>query len=186
MPHIDLQNDLPGMRSLLAYRPEIAGPLGDLTNVLLRTSDDLSRADRELIATYVSNLNECLYCTRSHAEIAVCYLGGDRSKVDQVRKDYNTALIPEKLKTLLHIAGKVQQGGGYVRPEDIDNARNAGASDRNIHDTVLIAAAFCLYNRYVDGLATVTPEDLSTYPPRARQVAEHGYGGHIYQEKQPV
>ncbi len=186
MPHIQLNNDLPGIRGLLAYGPETAEPLGELADILLRTSDSLSRADRELIATYVSGLNDCFYCSQSHAEIAICYLGGDRQTVEQVRKDYRQASLTEKLKTLLQIAGKVQQGGRQVLTEDIDNAKASGASDKDIHDTVLIAAAFCLFNRYVDGLAAVTPEDLSSYPPRAKQVAEKGYGGHIFQQQQPA
>jgi len=80
----------------------------------------------------------------------------------------------------LQIAGKVQQSGKTVTPDDIDNARDHGATDKDIHDTVLIAAAFCMFNRYVDGLASNTPIDLSTYPLRAKQVAENGYGSHIY------
>lgn len=183
MPHINLDNDLPGMRGLLAYRPDTAAPLGELADILLRSSDSLSRADRELIGTYVSELNHCFYCAESHAQIAVCYLGGDTGTVDQVRHDFRNAPVSEKLKALLVLAGKVQKGGRSVEPADVESARAAGATDKDIHDTVLIAAAFCLFNRYVDGLAATTPADLSTYPPRAREVAERGYGGHIYQKK---
>jgi alkylhydroperoxidase/carboxymuconolactone decarboxylase family protein YurZ len=106
--------------------------------------------------------------------------------VNQVRENYSTAPISEKLKALLQIAEKVQQSGKAVTPADISNARKYDATDRDIHDTVLIAAAFCTFNRYVDGLAANTPTDLSTYPPRAKQVAENGYGSHIYAGKQPV
>jgi len=86
----------------------------------------------------------------------------------------------------LNIAGKVQKGGKHVTEDDIARAKQQGATDKDIHDTVLIAAAFCLFNRYVDGLGATTPTDLSTYPPRAKQVAEGGYGSHIYSTKQPV
>jgi len=86
----------------------------------------------------------------------------------------------------LQIAGKVQKGGKFVTAEDIEKARGQGATDKDIHDTVLIAAAFCMFNRYVDGLAANTPTDLSTYPPRARQVAEKGYGNHIFSTNQPT
>jgi uncharacterized peroxidase-related enzyme len=180
MPHIELGNDLPGIRGLMAFRPETAEPLGVLAEALLRDTDGLSPAERELIATRVSWLNDCFYCHNSHGAIACIYLDGDSGLVDQVRRDFEHAPIPEKLKALLAIASKVQQGGKAVRPEDIGRARDAGATDKDIHDTVLIAAVFCLYNRYVDGLAASTPTDLSTYPPRARQVAERGYGRHIY------
>ena len=180
MPYIEVNNDYPGIRGLMAFRPETAGPLGELANILLRDTDGLSRAERELIATHVSYLNDCFYCHHSHGEIATCYLDGNRDLVDQVRKDYREAAISDKLKALLNIAGKVQKSGKAVLPEDVEGARAAGASDKDIHDTVLIAAAFCLFNRYVDGLGATTPTDLSTYPPRARQIVEKGYGNHVF------
>ena len=186
MPHIELNNDLAGIRGLMAFRPETAGPMGALANILLWDSEGLSRAERELIATRVSWLNDCFYCHNSHGELACVYLDGDRALVDQVRKDYEHAAISDKLKALLAIADKVQQGGRAVQPSDIERARQQGATDMDIHDTVLIAAAFCMFNRYVDGLAANTPTDMSTYPPRARQVAEKGYGNHIFSLQQPV
>ncbi|PWU23911.1 carboxymuconolactone decarboxylase [Candidatus Cerribacteria bacterium 'Amazon FNV 2010 28 9'] len=186
MPHIDFKNDLPGIRSALAYSPETAAPLGVLAEILLRSDEGLTRAERELIATYVSYLNDCFYCHHSHGEIACIYLDGDREIIDQVRNDFSTADISEKLKGLLRIAGKVQQSGKAVTTDDVVHAKNSGATDKDIHDTVLIAAAFCMFNRYVDGLATTTPKDMSSYPLRAKQVAEKGYGNHIYTEKQPA
>jgi len=186
MPHIDLKNDFPGMRSALAYSPQTAAPMGELAEILLRSSEGLQPAERELIGMYVSYLNDCFYCHHSHGEIACIYLNGDRELVEQVRKDYTKANIPGKLKSLLVIAAKVQKGGKFVTTGDIDNARINGATDKDIHDTVLIAAAFCMFNRYVDGLATTTPTDMSSYPLRAMQVVEKGYGSHVYADKQPV
>lgn len=186
MPHIDLDKNLPGMRSLMAFSPETASPMGELANLLLRSNEGLSMADRELIGTYVSYLNDCFYCQQSHGAIAVCYLDGDTDLVEQVKRDFTKADITDKLKALLTIAGSVQKGGKFVTVEQIEAAKQLGATDKDIHDTVLIAAAFCLFNRYVDGLATYTPTDLSTYPLRAQQVAERGYGKHIFAEKQPV
>jgi AhpD family alkylhydroperoxidase len=127
MPHINVNNDLPGIRGLMAFRPETAEPLGALAQVLLRDDEGISRAERELIATHVSYRNDCFYCHTSH-----------------------------------------------------------GATDREIHDTVLIAAAFCMFNRYVDGLAAMTPTDLDSYDARGRQIAEKGYGKHIFSVAQPV
>jgi uncharacterized peroxidase-related enzyme len=185
MPHIDVDKNLPGIRSLMAFRPETAEPLSALAEVLMRDTIGLSPTERELIGTYVSYLNDCFYCHHSHGEIAVCYLNGDRDLVDAVRHNYKEAPISEKLKSLLHIAGKVQKSGKSVLAEDIENARQHGATDRDIHDTVLIAAAFCMFNRYVDGLASVAPQDLSTYPLRAQQIVKNGYGSHIYSKQQP-
>ena len=186
MPYIDVDKNLPGIRSLLAFRPETAGPLGALAEILLRDKTGMSPADRELIATYVSHLNDCFYCDHSHGAIVTCYLNGDQELVKAIRRDYKTAPISEKLKSLLQIAGKVQQSGKAVLPEDIENAKKQGATDRDIHDTVLIAAAFCLFNRYVDGLASITPQDLYTYPLRAQQIVDNGYGNHIFLKPQPT
>ena len=186
MPYINVDENLPGIRSLMAFSPETATPMGELANLLLRTNEGLSMAERELIAAHVSYLNDCFYCQQSHGAIAVCYLEGNNELVEQVKKDYIHADISNKLKALLAIAGSVQKGGKYVTPEQIEVAKNIGATDKDIHDTVLIAAAFCMFNRYVDGLASNTPTDLSTYPLRAKQIAEKGYGNHIFSSKQPV
>jgi uncharacterized peroxidase-related enzyme len=186
MPYINVDENLPGIRSLMAFSPETAEPMGMLANLLLRSDDGLSKADRELIAAHVSYLNDCFYCHQSHGEIAVCYLEGNRDLVNKVKTDYQHAPISDKLKSLLAIAASVQKGGKHVRQDQIDQAKALGASDKDIHDTVLIAAMFCLFNRYVDGLAANTPTDLSGYPLRAKQIAEHGYGNYIFSTSQPV
>lgn len=186
MPYINVNNDYPGIRGLMAFRPETAGPLGGLANILLRDDTGITRAERELIATHVSYLNECAYCHTSHGATAAQYLDGDKALVDQVRKDYRNAPISDKLKALLAIAASVQKGGKHVTPAQIEAARALGATDREIHDTVLIAAAFCMFNRYVDGLGATTPTDLSSYDARGKQIAEKGYGNHIFTSPQPV
>jgi uncharacterized peroxidase-related enzyme len=177
MAHIALKDGLPGIRGLLAFRPETARPLSDLAQVLLHDANSLERGERELIATYVSSLNDCYYCQTSHGAIAACQFGGDEDLVEQVKRDFNSAPVSEKLKALLAIAGKVQRGGRNVRPEDVQRARSQGATDMEIHDAVLIAAAFCMYNRYVDGLGTTAPQDAESYRERAAGVAANGYSG---------
>ena len=185
MPHINVNKDLPGIRALLEFSPDTATPIGELANLLLRTDEGLSMAEREMIAAHVSYLNDCFYCHQSHGAIAVCYLDGNEELVEQVKKDYLHADISDKLKALLTIAGSVQRGGKYVTTAQVENAKAMGASDKDIHDTVLIAAMFCMFNRYVDGLAANTPTDLSSYPLRAQQIAEKGYGNHVFTSKQP-
>jgi len=185
MPHINVDKNLPGIRALMAFRPETAGPMGELANILLRSNNGLSMAEREMIATHVSYLNDCFYCQHSHSAIAVCYLEGNSDLVTQVTTDYNAAPISEKLKALLSIAGSVQKGGKHVTAQQIEHAKNLGATDSDIHDTVLIAAAFCMFNRYVDGLAATTPTDMASYPLRAQQIADNGYGNYIFSVAQP-
>jgi uncharacterized peroxidase-related enzyme len=175
MAYIKLKEGLPGIRGPFAFRPETARPMSELAQVLLHDANTLSRADRELIATHVSHLNDCDYCQTSHGAIAAHHLQGDEKLVEQVKCDPAAATVSPKLKALLRIAGKVQQGGKSVLTEDVAAARAQGATDIEIHDTVLIAAAFCMYNRYVDGLATFTPQDQESYRERAAGVAVHGY-----------
>ena len=153
MPHINVDEHLPEIRTASeTFGQETSPAMGELANLLLRTNEGLSMAERELIAAHVSYLNDCFYCQQSHGAIAVCYLDGNNELVEQVKKDYLHADISVKLKALLAIAGSVQKGGKHVTPEQIEVAKNLGATDKDIHDTVLIAAAFCMFNRYVDGL----------------------------------
>lgn len=175
MPHIGLQEKLPGMRALQTYRPETAGPLNALAQILLRGEGGLSSGDRELIGTFVSSRNDCYYCQTIHGAVAARHFGGNEELVAQTKEDYLSAPLSDKMKTLLTIAGQVQQGGKNVTPEAIAAARGNGATDLEIHDTVLIAAAFCMFNRYVDGLGTWAPEDPQFYRDRGDYLAQNGY-----------
>jgi uncharacterized peroxidase-related enzyme len=174
VPHIALP-DLPGIRGPMAFRPETAKPLNDLVDVLLRGPSTLTRGERELIATFVSARNDCRYCQTIHGAIAAHHLGGAEDLVVAVKTDPERAAISEKLKALLVIAGKTAESGTLVTATDVEKARQLGATDLEIHDTVLIAAVFCLCNRYVDGLATWAPDDPAFYRQRAALVAENGY-----------
>ena len=178
MAHIELPEGLPGIRGPMAFRPETAKPLNELAEILLRSENSLSRADREVIGTYVSYLNDCFFCQNAHGGIAQHYLQCDMPFIDAIKKDYQATPISEKLKTLLSIAGSVQKGGKYVTPAQIEKAKSLGATDIEIHDTVLIAAAFCMFNRYVDGLGTSAPQDRMFYVNRAPARAEEGYANY--------
>ena len=176
MAYIDLGNDLPGIRGPMAYRPEMSKPLNLLVEILLRDDNNtLSRGDRELIGAYVSYLNDCFFCQHVHGALAQHYMQCDMTFIDGIKQNPMTMPIPEKMKALLMIAGKVQTSGKAVLPEDIAYARAQGATDLEIHDTVLIAASFCLFNRYVDGLGTWAPQDRQYYINRAPQRAAEGY-----------
>lgn len=175
MPHIPLPPGLPGIRGAMAFRPETARPLNALVEILLRGPSTLTLGERELIATYVSSRNCTEYCHNIHGAIAAAHLDGDEGLVRQVKTDYSQAKISPKLKALLTIAGKVQQDGKLVTARDVEAARKEGATDLEIHDTVLITAAFCMYNRYVDGLGTDQPGDPAFYRERGKRVARDGY-----------
>jgi uncharacterized peroxidase-related enzyme len=178
MAYIKVPEDLPGIRGLMAFRPETAGPLNELAERLLRSDNTLSRGERELIATYVSALNDCFYCQNAHGGIAQHYLTCDMEFIDHVKKDFRSAPVSEKLKTLLTIAESVTMGGRQVSIEQVAKAKELGATDREIHDTVLIAAAFCMFNRYVDGLGTTAPQDRKYYIDRGPKRAEEGYSNY--------
>lgn len=183
MAYIELGNELPGIRGLLAFRPLTARPLGELTETLLRGDNTLSRGERELIAAYVSRLNECEYCANSHRATAAAQLPGGQAQVRQVLDaghggaddggaDY---AVSDKLRALLDIAAMVRLGGRMVTEEAAEKARAKGATDVEIHDTVLIAAMFCMFNRYVDGLGTSVPDDPAQYIAGAEHLVTHGY-----------
>src|ERR1700729_2727925 len=176
MPHINLGNDLPGIRGLMAFRPETARPLNELAEQLLGDDDNtLSRGERELIGAYVSYLNDCFFCQNVHGAMAGHYLACDVQQIDSIKHDFKSAELSDKMKALLSIAASVQKGGKQVTELQIDEARKNGATDVEIHDTVLIAAAFCMFNRYVDGLATTQPRDEAMYRERGKWIARDGY-----------
>ena len=176
MAHIELGNGLPGIRGLLVYRPATAGPLMDLAEVLLRGDNTLSRGERELIAAYVSRGNECAYCAGSHSASAAALLPGGAEQVERaLAGSADCAPVSEKMRALLEIAELVRANGRQVSDEAVAKARAAGATDVEIHDAVLIAATFCMFNRYVDGLATAVPDDPAQYAMGAAHLVEHGY-----------
>ncbi|MBZ5855920.1 carboxymuconolactone decarboxylase family protein [Flavihumibacter profundi] len=175
MAHIKVEVGVPGIRSLVMFRPETGKPLYELAQVLLRGPSTLSPAERELIAAYVSFRNNCGFCMNSHAAAARCLYGDEKSIVDDVLADMQQSGVSPKIKALLNIAGKVQVLGKEVHEEDIALARKYAATDREIHDTVLIAAAFSMFNRYVDGLASWTPDDPAAYAEMGQRMADKGY-----------
>ena len=174
MAHINVPEGVPGIRSLVMFRPETGKHLYDLAQELLRGESPLSTAERELIAAYVSKRNDCFFCMSSHAAAAKCLYESDEELVDEVLADLTSARISSKMKALLHIAGKVQILGKEVTSDDINLAKQQGASDKELHDTVLIAAAFCMFNRYVDGLASFTPTDPESYKEMGKHMVK-GY-----------
>src|SRR5258708_20629009 len=175
MAHIRLQDGLPGMVGPLAFSPDTAQPLRQLAEVLLRGPNTLTSAEREMIAAHVSYRNECDFCQLSHSAAAAAHLGGNYDLVETIKLTPEAADVSEKLKALLAIAGKVQKGGKQVTSEDVARARQDGATDKEIHDTVPIAAPFCLVKRYLDGLAAWQPPDPEIYPGMGQQTAPTGY-----------
>ena len=175
MAFIELNNNFPGIVGLMKYRPETAKPLNELAEILLRGPSTLSSAEREMIASYVSYQNECHFCHTSHGAAAAHHIDGNLDLLDDIKKNFEKTEISPKLRKLLAIAKKVQILGNKVTEEDIQEAKSEGATDREIHDTVLIASAFCMYNRYVDGLGTWAPEEKEAYNDTGKMLAFEGY-----------
>jgi uncharacterized peroxidase-related enzyme len=174
MPHIPLDVNLPGITGILNYRLETALPIRKLTQLLLRGDSTLTEGERELIATVVSHGNECKFCTAAHTATADLFFG-EKETTDRVKKDLPNAPVSDKMKALLTIAKAIQVSGKNVTSEMVSKAKANGASDLEIHDTVLIAALFSLYNRLVDGLASVTPTDSAFYERLAHILVNKGY-----------
>jgi uncharacterized peroxidase-related enzyme len=185
MAHISLTEGLPGIRGPMVFSPETTKPLTDLAQVLLTGPHTLTPAEREMIATYVSSQNDCFYCQSCHGSTAAQHLGGkpvDYEFISEMKHDFEATPLSPKMKALLNIAGRVQQGGKQVTTSDVERARREGATDKEIHDTVLIAAAFCMFNRYVDGLATWQPSDPEMYREIGQQTSKQGYAGRDYKK----
>lgn len=176
MPHIALNDeDLPGITGLMNYRPDTGAVLNQLAELLLRGENSLTPGERELIAARVSTVNRCEFCSASHAAFAAAQLPGGVELVELARVDPAAAPLSEKFKALLEIAAAAAGGGLEVTTDLVDRAREEGATDREIHDTVLIAAAFCMFNRYVDGLATRPAREPHYYHEHAVGIVTHGY-----------
>ncbi|MDR6845211.1 peroxidase-related enzyme [Flavobacterium granuli] len=175
MAYISLDETKRGMNSLLAFRPEIAQPLTTLMQILMRNNVGLSMGERELIAAFVSSLNDCYICGSIHAEVAQCLLNADITLIQKVKDDYQKAPISNKMKTLLTLAKSVQEGGKNVTEEQVAIAKNSGSTDMEIHDTVLIASLFCMFNRYVDGLGLESNDTMETFRERGIKIAQQGY-----------
>jgi uncharacterized peroxidase-related enzyme len=174
MPHITLDPALPGITGLLNYRQDTALPIRQLTQLLLRGESTLTEGERELIATVVSQGNQCKFCTAAHTAAADAMLG-DKVTAELAKSDPDNAPVSDKMKHLLEIARCVQVDARTVSPELVGKAKAEGATELEIHDTVLIAALFCLYNKYVDGLASVTPTDPAFYERLAQILKNGGY-----------
>lgn len=175
MPHINLPPEVPGIIGPMIQYPQTEKPLNELAQALLRGPSSLTEAEREMIASFVSSENDCYFCMNAHGETAKYLLGSDKNLMDQILENYLEANISGKMKALLAIAHEVQQGGHNVTGQQVQKARDAGADDKAIHDTVLIAAAFCMFNRYVDGLATWTPKEQMVYEGIGKDLATKGY-----------
>ncbi len=176
MAHIKLTNEeLPGIVGLLTYRPETGKPLTELAEVLLRGPSSLTSGEREIIAASVSYWNGCHFCHTSHAAAAAAHLKSGLSLIDDIKAGLPATPVSDKMRALLHIAHQVQKGGKNVTEDDIAAARSQGATDQELHDTVLIAAAFCMFNRYVDGLGTWAPGPNEAYAEMGERMAHVGY-----------
>lgn len=171
-PYIKLDQDFPGIVSLFMYDKEAAKALTTMGQTIMRRRPrGLSVAQRELIASFVSKLNECKFCSESHGACAKEFAGS--ALVDAVVNDCNVEVLPIRMRGLLLVAEAVQSLDRERIPLAIEKAKSAGATDEQIHDTVLITAFFCMCNRYVDGLGT-------TYKPGepeqgGRSLATYGY-----------
>lgn len=155
MSYINLLNDQPGIIALMEQYPETAKHLNALAESLLSIeTETFSKAQRELIASYVSFLNNCIFCSESHAAVAD-YHAQNQGMSRKVWQDIDSQ--DEALKSLMVIAKKIQEKSSDLSIEDFNKAKLHKFTDRDLHDLVLISSAFCMYNRYVDGLGTFTP-----------------------------
>lgn len=174
--------EIPGIGAAMGLTPALGVHLRGLADALL--VDDfpgatLRRHDRELLATAVSAANGCFFCMDSHGAFATALLersgAADRLAVVDAAKDGTSEGFDPKMQALLDIARTVRGDPLALGARDVEAARAAGASDGDVQLAVLIAAAFSMYNRLVDGLRARTPGDPAMFRTRAAEIAERGY-----------
>lgn len=174
--------DVPGILAAMRLTPGLGVHLRALADELLVNpfpGATLVRAEREMLATAVSAANDCFYCMDSHGAFATALLERDHPAfdvgvIDVIKTGSSDGLDP-KMQALLHIARTVRRDGRQLTAADVDAARDAGAAEADVQLAVLIAAAFSMYNRMVDGLRAKTPPTAEAYRSRAGEIAEHGY-----------
>ena len=174
--------EAPGIIAAMSLSPGLAAHLRGLANELLvkeYPGATLTRAERELIATAVSAANECFYCMDCHGAFALELMRDTSASSAHTLvlglKMGDASALSSKMRALIDIARAVQRRSRDLTRDDVAGALRAGATDEDTQLTVLIAAAFCMYNRMVDGLRARTPESVDAYRARAAEIAEHGY-----------
>ena len=171
--YITTTNNYPGILEMLWYKPSTGKRLSSLAHELLLGKSGLSSGERETIAAYTSALNECEFCCDSHNRAACEHLKTDRKRTDYLTPEFMSGQS-KKMQSLLAISAQAQKGGRHVTAETVAAAKSAGATDEDVHDTVLITAAFCMYNRYVDGLGTRVSNE-EDYKVTGVRLATKGY-----------
>ena len=175
--------DVPGILTALRLTPELGIHLRGLADELLVNDfagATIERAEREMLATAVSAANDCFYCMDSHGAFATALL--ERSGEMRARCPSSTASSSDrptdstpKMRALLHIARTVRGDARDLTADDVEAAHAAGATDADVQLAVLIASAFSMYNRLVEGFRARTPPTTEVYQSRAGEIAEHGY-----------
>ncbi|MBU3679384.1 MAG: hypothetical protein FGM32_07230 [Candidatus Kapabacteria bacterium] len=175
MAHIDLPDGAYGIRGPMMVRPDTAAALNELASVLLHDAHSLTAGEREFIATAVSRANNCTYCSNIHAAITAAHTSIPRTSILADADRSEAAWASPKVNALARLACAVRDGGKSVSQNLIDDAASLGATELEIHDSILIGAAFCMFNRYVDGLDTPTPPDAELYDDMGATRAQQGY-----------
>ena len=177
--------DVPGIGVAMRLTPELGIHLRGLADAVLVNDypgATISRAEREMLATALSASNDCFFCMDSHAEHAAAVLarndGADHAahlpRLEAIKLGAFDGLEP-KMQALMAIARTVGRRARDLTAADVEAARAAGATDADVQLAVLIASAFSMYNRLVDGFRARTPASPEAYRGRAAEIAEHGY-----------
>jgi uncharacterized peroxidase-related enzyme len=174
--------EAPGILTAIRLTPGLGVHLRGLADELLVhdfPGATISRAEREMLATAVSAGNDCFYCMDSHGAFATAVLESvgltERAPLIDVLKNGASDGFDPKMQALLNISRTVRGSGLDLSADDVQAALDAGASDADVQLAVLIAAAFSMYNRMVDGFRAQTPPSAEAYRARAAEIAAHGY-----------
>jgi uncharacterized peroxidase-related enzyme len=178
--------DAPGIGTALRLTPSLGAHLSGLADDLLVNDfpgASITRGEREMLATAVSAANDCFFCMDSHAAHATALLERTGATalapvLDQIKMGSSEG-VDDRLRALLAIARTVQRAPRELTAGEVAAARSAGATDADVQLAILIAAAFSMYNRMVDGFRARTAPDIEAYRARAAEIADHGYGAPV-------
>jgi len=176
MAYVDWLPEDGTLRHIFHRWPELAAPLTDYTEKLMRGPSPFTPAERELIATVTSATNACHFCYGSHRATAEA-MGFDGTLIEAVMADLDTAEIKPAMKPVLAFVKKLTSSPAGILQSDVDAIFDAGWDSEAFHHAVSVCALFNQYNRILDAYGIKM--DDSYYAEAGRRMAEEGYQGPV-------
>lgn len=172
MPYLGYTKDFQGLADVFLRDPALYTPLLQFIETVMTRESQLSKAEREMIAAYVSHRNGCGFCYGAH-RWTLAAMGLDWATIESLNDGETGELLDERLRAMLGFAEKLTVGHGEVRQGDVDPLLAAGWSEQAVEDAVNVIALFNYVNRLVDGLGIEANDDY--FRQIGKTLASKGY-----------